>query len=225
MPNPTHFTSHGVHYELDHHGVLNQLDPKPFTYDEAYVACYDGPEYRAQSDLLMALRLGFVIGVLGGIPTRLVDYGCGNGAFCKFAQKLVPRVTGLDVTGRRIKGVDVISQVGSRDSVYFDVFTFWDVLEHLPSLEFLRYIPTDHLVLSLPYCHYVTKGEGWFSDKYRHRKPNEHVRHFTPYSLRSVMEELGWRQVAMSTHEDIVRKSTYGGELPNILSAAFQRIV
>lgn len=219
----TRFTSHGVDYELDRHGVINQLNPQPFVYDERYVACYDGPEYQRQSDILMALRLGFVIGTLGKVPHRLLDYGAGNGAFCKFVKQVVPDTVGLDVTGLQIDGVDVISSVPASDSLFFDVITFWDVLEHLPHLQFLRYLPTDCVVVSLPYCHYVTQGLTWLNQEYRHLKKDEHVRHFTPYSLRSVMAEHGWRDVAISMHEDIVRRSTYAPGLPNILSMAFKR--
>ncbi len=224
MSKFTRFTSHGVEYEMDRHGVINQLNPQPFVYDEKYVACYDGPEYQRQSDILMALRLALIIGVLGRQPKRILDVGCGNGAFCLFVKQAVEEVIGLDVTGKQIEGIQVISEIPtSSETLLFDAITFWDVIEHLHDLSFLRTLPTDHVFVSLPYCHLVTEGKEWFETKYRHLKKNEHIRHLTPYSLRSLMAEYGWKDVSTSTHEDIVRKSIYEKGLPNILSMAFKR--
>lgn len=215
------FQSHGVEYAIDDLGVINQINPKEFTYDQQYVACYDGPEYRQQSDLLQALRLGFVIGAYGRIPFSVLDYGCGNGAFLKFAKQLVHDCAGHDVTGLKLEDIPVWSDVETVRRMSFDVITFWDVLEHLTDLSFLRTLSANLLVVSLPYCHYSTQGQEWFDVQYKHRKPNEHVRHFNPHSLKNLMRIYGWQAIATSNHEDVVRKSTHG--LPNILSMAFKR--
>lgn len=215
------FQSHGVEYTIDNYGVINQVDPKPYLYDQEYVACYDGPEYQRQSDLLQALRLGFVVGTHGSIPFSLLDFGCGNGAFLKFAKQLVTDCTGLDITGVQIEGVKVLTDRHDAIRTSFDVITFWDVLEHLQDLSFLRQLSANLLVISLPYCHYPSQGQEWFDTKYKHRKPDEHVRHFTPNSLKLLLRDHGWVTVATSTHEDLVRKSTHG--LANIISMAFKR--
>lgn len=102
-----------------------------------------------------------------------------------------------------------------------DVITMWDVLEHFPSVEFVRDLPCETLVLSLPYCHVITEGVEWFNEKYKHRKADEHIRHFNEFSLSFMMEHFGWKAISVSAHEDIVRKSAHG--LQNILSMAFKR--
>lgn len=216
------FFSHGTEYFIDDFGVIVQAEPRPFEYNESYVACYDGPEYKRQSDTLQALRLGFVIGAYGCVPYRLVDYGCGNGAFLKVAKEVIPEVRGYDVAGVEIEGIKVFNnQFDLDNSGSTEVFTFWDSLEHIQDLTFLRQLHCNMIAVSLPYCHYHTQGQDWFDNEYKHRKPDEHLRHFSPHSLGQLMKYYGWHKVALSNHEDLVRKSTH--RFANILSMAFKR--
>ena len=212
----TRFFSHGYEYEIDQHGVINQINPQPYTYDESYTLTYDTESYKRQSDILQALRLGFVIASHGYHPQSILDYGYGNGAFMKFASQHTIKVYGYDVTGRQIEGCEIVEKIKP-----VDVITFWDCLEHIHDLSFVKTLPCHTLVISLPYCHYFTAGKEWFDDQYKHRKPNEHVHHFDRNSLQRCMQHYGWTAIAVSTHEDIVRKSTHG--LPNILTMAFKR--
>lgn len=210
------FESHGYKYAVDDFGVINQLDPKPFVYDDKYVSTYDTEEYRKGNELLQAMRLAFVIGAHGSVPQSIQDNGYGNGAFMLYARKMVPNVYGLDVTGVKVEGCEIVS-----GNTLADVYTFWDCLEHIEDLSFLRKIKCNTICISLPWCHLSTKGKEWFDNCYKHRKPNEHLRHFTPRSLNFMMECYGWTSIATSHHEDIVRVSAHG--LPNILSMAFKR--
>lgn len=220
------FESHGRQYEIDELGVINQIDAEPFVYDAKYVSTYDTEAYRRQSDILQALRLGFVIAAHGKTPQKLLDWGYGNGAFMKFASQQIRNVYGYDVTGIQVEGCTVFdNQMITRDD--YDVITFWDALEHIPDLDFLSTLwRTKTIVISLPYCHLFALGQKWFDEKYKHRKPDEHLHHFTPTSLANLMEKYGWVKVASSTHEDIVRVSTYGEgiyKLPNIITMAFKQ--
>lgn len=212
----TAFTSHGYDYGIDKHGVVTQLNPKPFVYDPEYSAIYDNPEYTRQSELLQAMRLAFVNAAHGRPVMTLQDIGYGNGAFMKFAVKNVIDVTGHDITGLQIDGFKCLPYLNRSD-----VKTMWDVLEHYHELKFLSFLECETLCISLPYCHYHSRGQEWFDTKYKHRKPNEHIRHFTPDSLISTLRSHGWECIAISHHEDIVRKSTHG--LENIISAAFKK--
>jgi 2-polyprenyl-3-methyl-5-hydroxy-6-metoxy-1,4-benzoquinol methylase len=211
------FTSHGYHYRITTLGVIEQIDPEPYTYDEAYSAIYDTEAYSRQSDLLQALRLGFAVAALGRPPRMLLDVGYGNGAFMRMARQYVPVVNGMDITGVQVpEGCSRVT-----DYYYHDVVTFHDCLEHIHNLSFLGTLPAGVVVISLPYCHVDTQGVEWFSNGYKHRKPNEHVRHFNDKSLEALMAHYDWRMVAKGHHEDIVRKSTHG--LPNILTMAFKK--
>lgn len=210
------FTSHTRQYEIDRHGVVVQTDHRPFVYDAKYSAIYDKAHYKRQSELLQALRLGFVLGCHGKPILSLLDCGYGNGAFIDFAKQHVKYVYGHDVTGVPLDGAYVMPEL-----VKASVYCFWDVLEHFPDLSFVQDLPCETICLSLPYCHLVTEGKAWFDEKYPHRKPDEHIRHFNEFSLGNLMASYGWKVVAVSGHEDIVRKSAHG--LQNILSMAFKR--
>ena len=211
------FTSHGYEYQIDGYGAIHQLNPQPYVYDQTYVSTYDTEDYKRQSDILQALRLGFAIGAHGRKPQSLLDFGYGNGAFMKFAKQHIETVLGYDVSGVQVQGCKIVDKLEKAD-----VITFWDALEHVQDLLFVEYLPCQTVVISLPYCHFPTnKDLSWFDDEYKHRKPNEHVHHFNPVSLKLTMQRFGWSQVATSTHEDIIRKSTHG--LDNILTMAFKR--
>lgn len=206
------FTSHGRQYGIDKYGVIHQLDAKPYVYDSNYVATYDSPDYTRQNDILQALRLGFIIGAHGSVPGSICDVGYGNGAFLKAAE-IIPLRYGKDVTGVEVEGVTLVDNYP-----VCDVITFHDCLEHIPDLSFVKYLQCKTLVVSLPWCH--STGD-WFDNQYKHRKPDEHLHHFNRRSLADFMWSTGWRPVASSYHEDIVRKSTHGKE--NILTMAFKR--
>lgn len=210
------FTSYGRQYEIDRFGVIVQTDHRPFVYDPTYSATYDKPEYVRGSELLQAMRYGFVCAAHNKPVKTLMDVGYGNGAFLKFAKNHVPFVYGHDVTGVPLDFAFCMPEI-----VKADVITMWDVLEHFPSVDFVKDLPCETLVISLPYCHFLTEGKEWFDTVYKHRKCDEHIRHFNEFSLAAMMASYGWRTVAVSSHEDIVRKSTHG--LQNILSMAFKR--
>lgn len=210
------FTSHGRQYELDRYGVITQTDHRPYRYDAEYSATYDTDAYRKGSDILQALRLGFVIAAHGKPVSSILDAGYGNGAFMLFAKRSISHVYGHDVTGVMVPKCYIMPEF-----VKADVGTFWDVLEHFPNLDFVKDLQFETICLSLPYCHFHTEGKSWFDNEYPHRKPDEHIRHFNEFSLSMLMDSYGWKTVAVSGHEDIIRQSKHG--LQNILSMAFKR--
>lgn len=210
------FEVKGRKYQVDKFGVITQLDHRPFVYDPQYSAIYDRPEYTRGNDILQAMRLGFVAGAHGDEIATLMDVGYGNGAFINFAKQHVKHVYGFDITGVPLSGAYQMPEF-----VKADVYTFWDVLEHFPETEFLRTLPCETICMSLPCCHFHTHGLSWIERSYKHLKPDEHIRHFNEWSLSGFMRHYGWKEIACSYHEDVVRKSAHG--LQNILSMAFKR--
>ncbi len=232
------FTAKGRKYEIDQFGVITQQDHRPFVYDPNYSAIYDSEQYKRGSDILQALRLGFALGSHGKPIQSLMDVGYGNGAFINFIKKghkqteiytklgglvaveetgLIPFVYGCDITGVPLDGAYLMPEF-----VKADVYTFWDVLEHFPDCSFLKDLPAETVCISLPYCHFFMKGADWFENEYHHLKPDEHIRHFNPWSLAAFMNQYGWKKVGESDHENIIRKGQNG--LQNILSMAFKKI-
>lgn len=200
-------------YLKDEYGV-HQINAEPFVYDEKYCATYNTDAYVRGNEILQALRLGFVIGVHSSIPASLADIGFGNGAFLKRCKDVIPKLYGKDVSGIQL---DFVENVWHYPKC--DVVTFWDCLEHIQSLDFLHDIPCDTICISLPYCHFDSIE--WF-ENWKHRKPNEHLHHFSPDTLTAVMGKYGWSAIATSHHEDIVRIGV--NSLPNILTMAFKRL-
>ena len=204
-------TSDGIEYTIDNLGIIHQVNPQPFKYDATYVSTYDTEAYRRDNDRLQALRYAFAVACHGRTPGKILDYGCGNLAFVKFARQC-SWADGYDITG--MEGTLTRLEAAG-------VYTFWDALEHVPDIySLLKDIDCETICISLPWCHYNREGLDWF-DTWKHRKPNEHLHHFNPYSLRNLLREYGFNQVAVSYHEDIVRKGT--GKLHNILSMGFRR--
>ena len=209
------FTAKGRQYEVDKFGV-HQVDHKPFVYDPAYSGIYDTPEYSKKSLELQKLRLDFINRVHGKKINSVHDCGYGNGAFMKFVAKHIPIVTGSDVTGVDVEGCYVFA-----DILPANVITFWDCLEHIPDLSFVKYLLHETVCISLPYCHLRTHGKRWFETSYHHLKPDEHVHHFDEFYLDNLMDSMGWETVEISDHEDEIRTPKHG--LQNILSMAFKR--
>jgi hypothetical protein len=205
-------TSDGINYFVDDMGIIHQETYVPFTYDENYCSTYDTDLYRRESEKLQALRYGFAVACHGRVPGKILDFGCGNLAFVDFANQHTNAI-----------GYDIAAGPGKTDKLQpASVITFWDALEHVPDLDStLNSIECDTVIISLPWCHYVTEGLQWFNS-WKHRKPNEHLHHFNPSSLMLLLESHGYRQIAISYHEDIIRKG--GNCLPNILSMGFRKI-
>lgn len=199
-------------YKEDRYGVLHQLNPKPFTYDPRYCATYDTPEYKQKSDLLQALRFGFASAAHGKPIQSLLDVGYGNGAFMNFAKVQVPTVYGHDISGVEVPaGCDFVEDI----RIICDVVTFHDCLEHYHDINFVQDLRCETVVISLPHFPGRENFELW-----PHRKPNEHLHHFTLESLKRWMWKMGWECVACGKHEDIVRRRNSDW---NILSAGFKR--
>lgn len=219
MVTASKFYSKGQTYEILPNGVIKQLNRQPYKYDSGYAACYDKPEYKAQNDLLQAMRYVFATTAHGRQIESICDFGFGNGAFLSFVKDKIPQAFGYDIT-------EVILPEGCKRAEAFDLFaeqfsvvSFWDSLEHCPDIRFVKSLQCETVCISLPYCHFDELGTGWF-ESWPHHKPQEHLYYFDEKSLKKFMGEMGWQCVAVSRHEDIVRNR---GERWNILSAAFKR--
>jgi hypothetical protein len=205
-------TPDGYTYFIDELGIIHQEDPQPFTYDAAYCSTYDTPEYRRESDKLMAMRYAFMIACHGKRPDSVLDFGCGNGAFVDFCNQQTSAI-----------GYDIAPGPGKIDYlVPADVITFWDALEHVPDLDAtLAVLECETICVSLPCCHYHTLGMEWF-DTWKHRKPNEHLHHFNCPQLERLLWNHGYKCVAFCNIEDLVRKPV--DKYTNIITMGFRRI-
>lgn len=212
-------TPDGRSYSVDSFDAVHQTDAKPFVYDQAYVDRYCAPEYAEQAVALSTLRLGWMMGVftrtLHDQPKSLLDIGYGTGAFMREAVKIIPVVHGKEEAPVPVPAG--CARVTSIEQ-HYDVITFWDSLEHHADLSFVRDLPARLVAVSVPWCHSWARV---FFEPWKHRKPDEHLHHFSAEALHSFMYSMGWIMVTMGHHEDIIRIPTDG--LENILTAAFIR--
>jgi len=129
-----------------------------------------------------------------------------------FAKKQVPVVYGHDISGVLVpSGCEFTDDM----NIVCDVITYFDALEHYPNVQFVKDLKAETIIISLPYFPGLDIFPTW-----KHRKPNEHLHFYTKESLQKWMWKMGWRMVAVSKHEDIVRKSAVDW---NILVAGFKR--
>lgn len=210
------FKTKDAEYLIDAFDVIHQLNPEPFAYDKKYISTYSTPKYTSKAKLLQNRRFSFAVGIHGRPINSLIDVGFGDGAFMKLAKEQIKIVGGIDITSLAVPSgcyyTNRFEQV--------DVVTFHDSLEHIPDLMFMREIPAETIIISLPYCHFKTRGIEWFCNEYYHRKKNEHLHHFDQFSLGKFMDNMGWYCVSISNHEDGIRKRDPEW---NILTMGFKR--
>ncbi len=142
-------------------------------------------------------------------PGRLLDVGCGSGAYAVSVQRLGWQVEGVEPDARatmlaRQEGVTVyqsrIEDVDLSDKMY-DVITLWHTLEHIPLpvpvLRKLRSLLKNDglLIVETPNIFgwgAKLMGEFWF-----HWDLPRHQLHFSPKSLQHALELGGFRLIHM----------------------------
>lgn len=155
-------------------------------------------------------------------PGRLLDFGCGGGAFLKRMADRGWEVTGLDAavdTGRAVQeelGLRVLAGTLPHPDLppcSFDVVTMWHSLEHVHRpLAVLReafrlLVPGGKLVVACPNIESLPFY--WFGPNWFGLDVPRHLTHFTPKTLRSSLETAGFRveRVQQLRHSDWLRSS------------------
>ena len=210
-------------YRIDAFGVIHQVEFTPITYDKEYISYYEDLSDRTIK--LGYQRMGWILGLMGRIPSSVLEIGYGTGTFIEAAKITgVPDCAGCDIADYPLpEGVRFVDWRAAlaRD---WDVVAMFDVLEHIPDLSFLARLRAKHLALAVPYCRFRelgTSGEKWFQN-WRMLLPNEHLHHFDRESLNALLDHHGFECVTLNTFEDGIRLRS-GEAGPNILSGFFSR--
>ena len=201
------------------------LDPSPSP--EALLGCYDTAYYgvgarkfvapieagvewfrrkRAEAVLAGAGRRG----AAAGRPPRVLDLGCGSGAFLARLAARGCECHGTELTpvtaqrARAVPGLALRTGPLTQDAypdAHFDVISLWHVLEHLPDPDAAlracrRWLaPGGVLLLAVPNL------ESWQARLFRgawfHLDPPFHLFHYGTRSLRGCLEANGFRQTAI----------------------------
>lgn len=146
---------------------------------------------------------------------RLLDFGCGTGRFVEAAKWHGWDASGCDV----IDGPGRLPPEECADRGW-DVVTFFDSLEHLPDpAGTVKALGAEAVMVSVPNCAMPTNEE-WFMNTYKHRRPGEHLYHFSQDGLIGFFRQLGYQCVMISCFEDSYRPR-YDERFPNILTGIF----
>jgi SAM-dependent methyltransferase len=171
---------------------------------------FEGGVYGAQSSWspAMVLQRTWTAGRLSAIarlrrpPGRVLEIGSGYGLFLAAAKTAGYDVRGVELSrtgaehSRTRLGLDVFcGQLADAPVEQADVVCFWDTLEHVPDpLVFLqevgrRLAPGGVFALSIPYFSSAPSrllGSRWWT-----LKPEQHIWHLTPATLRLVAARAG----------------------------------
>ncbi len=202
-------------YSKTQDGVIYQVERKPFDYTGAYNNYYK--EIQDSTRYTSYLRLGYIVGSIGHIPKSILDVGYGTGAFLQACETEVKERYGHDISGWEVpSGCKFVDNILEN---HYDVITFFDSLEHMKDIEFVKDLNCNYICISVPDCHYF--DDEWF-DNWKHKKPDEHLWHFNKDSLKSFMSRMGYSLVNMCNLEDITRINNQ--EYTNILTGIFKKI-
>ncbi len=135
---------------------------------------------------------------------KLMDVGCGDGAFLSRMKKAGFEVVGVEASDMaasraRTRGINV--EVGNLENLSFldetfDVITLWQVLEHLPNpreiLETCRRLlkPDGVLVVSVP--NFASLQRLVFCGRWFHLDVPRHRVHFEPNTINRILKNCGF---------------------------------
>ncbi|HEY1380481.1 MAG TPA: class I SAM-dependent methyltransferase [Gemmataceae bacterium] len=195
--------------------------PDPATIRQFYPPSYRPTQRPRERDRSAKFRrLAAAIGRTA--PGRLLDFGCGGGALLAWAAGQGWSVTGIDASADAVAavrgGLGVRAFAGTLPhpalaAESFDVVTMWHSLEHvhepLTTLREVRrlLVPGGRLVVAVP--NIAGAAFGWFGPAWFGLDLPRHLTHFTPPTLRRMLERAGFRVVAVrpDRHADWLRSS------------------
>jgi 2-polyprenyl-3-methyl-5-hydroxy-6-metoxy-1,4-benzoquinol methylase len=153
---------------------------------------------------------------------RLLDFGCGGGSYLERMHRRGWQVTGVDVSLSAIQrirselGLDALAGTlphPELEPASFDVITMWHSLEHVHEpLTVLReahrlLVPGGKLLVAVPNIDSLPFR--WFGSAWYGLDLPRHLTHFTPATLRQMLQEAGFRigPVRMVRHSHWLRWS------------------
>lgn len=218
---PKQFEIDGIRYKTDEWGVVHQ-DPPAIT--QKYDVQYIQNRYDSIPDIvheMSFLRTGFIKGVVGNFNT-ILDVGYGNGDFLR-TQHLwnlrQVKTFGTDISGYPVPRRSTFYSWEELPGKQFDIVCFFDSFEHVPDHKFMEWLQAKWLALTVPW-YMSEKGVGWFR-QWKHRRPGEHIHHFSQVSLARMLKHYGYEFITSQDLEDGIRLARNGHE--NTFTAMYRK--
>ncbi len=139
--------------------------------------------------------------IRGADPVRVLDFGCGYGAFLSMCAAFGFDGTGVDRSlARRGHGVyKILPEISDVQGLQFHALTLFEVLEHLDDpmavlSQLVKLVaPGGVLVLETPDCEGVDRIETMA--QFRKIAPMEHINGFTAKTLTSFAKRVGFERI------------------------------
>ncbi|MCP4654361.1 MAG: class I SAM-dependent methyltransferase [bacterium] len=169
-----------------------------YDFDSAFARALDAARFQAELSRLEKQ----------GLRGTVLDVGCATGAFLAHAQSRGWEVAGVEVaeSARRRAERDLNAPIArSLDELEaqaaFDVLTLHHVVEHIPEpLAFLRQLRPRvkrRLLIELP--NFASLASRVHGPQWRDLRPDQHVYHYVPATLRRLAEAAGYTIVRTYT--------------------------
>lgn len=183
---------------IDSKGIAYQTNfaDRRVAYDSAYYAKVQAYEGTPIAKQVNASRCELIA---RHVPAgaKLLDVGCGTGAFLRTAHAAGYKVKGWDVLDASVAMLLTCDWYAD-DPFQFEVVTFWDVLEHLddPSIRLKSVKKGAHLFASIP----VFEDQKAIRQS-KHYRPGEHLYYWSTDGFVAWMALYGFRMLEVSEAE------------------------
>jgi 2-polyprenyl-3-methyl-5-hydroxy-6-metoxy-1,4-benzoquinol methylase len=139
-------------------------------------------------------------------PGKLLDIGCGTGAFLHAARQVGWQVTGVEpddkarlLASQRVNHpvVDTVDELST--TAKYDTITMWHVLEHIADLPGLLDSVSQKLAVNGHFIVAVPNSDSWDAQHYQTHwaayDVPRHLYHFTPDVMLKLADRFGFRMV------------------------------
>jgi hypothetical protein len=189
---------------------------EPIQYDDEYESKYLSYDEKSICDIRMNfVHTAYRTSNLKNTRRKLLDYGCGSGAFVRAARANCLVAYGFDVC-------DYTADLRPPQGFEPDIITAWDSFEHLTDEQqrafFKRAKSAKIIIVSVP--DFFTPVKDVSIKEWRHYRPREHLHYYTLKALCVQFEQEGFSAWLTSHDEDKIRKAPWNN---NILTVGFVR--
>lgn len=135
---------------------------------------------------------------------KLLDYGCGAGAFLKFMKKNRWHCNGVEPSDKareiaQKSGVEIAPDIGTLSINQFDIITLWHVLEHVHdlnnTLSSLKNLMKQNGTIIIAVPNYQSFDAQYYRENWAAYDVPRHLWHFTKESMTLLLKRHGLKLI------------------------------